>query len=110
MVGLSMFWDSYKPFEVGDRIKYRPDPYSGSNKDHIGTVSEVTPNTYTVKWDDGTDDTLGKLELEAYCELIEGYNTQSYPNQCWHNWVRYQGFTRIYEYCTKCDQKRDIKI
>jgi hypothetical protein len=103
-----MFWDSYRPFEIGDRVKYKPDPYSGSNKEHTGTISSVTPNTYTVKWDDGSDDTLGKLELEAYCELIEPSKFDNKP-YCWHNWVRYQGFTRIYEYCTKCDAKQDIK-
>lgn len=27
---------------------------------------------------------------------------------CSHDWKRYEGFTARYEYCSKCDKKKDI--
>lgn len=33
------------------------------------------------------------------------------PNSCrWgHDWKRYEGFSFIYDYCTRCDAKKDAK-
>lgn len=30
-------------------------------------------------------------------------------SQCFHDWKSYQGFNESYEYCTKCDEKKDKK-
>jgi hypothetical protein len=27
---------------------------------------------------------------------------------CYHDWKRYTGFLMVYEYCTKCDEKRAV--
>jgi hypothetical protein len=31
-----------------------------------------------------------------------------HSQQCGHEWATYTGITRVFEYCTKCDIKRDI--
>lgn len=32
-----------------------------------------------------------------------------HDKSCQHNWQKYHGFNEIYEFCTKCDEKRPIK-
>ena len=90
-------------FKVNDTIRYRPDPYSWESNEQIGVIEEVMPQLYRVKWGDGSTDVLDKGALEAACELVDTHATMG----CYHDWRDYNGFTKIYQYCSKCDEKRN---
>lgn len=36
------------------------------------------------------------------------YDSSTPSTHCYHKWVKYEGFTERYEFCVKCDEKREI--
>ena len=47
-------------------------------------------------------------EIEAlHKELYEQYEPIK-ETDCNHQWVEYVGLVQVYEYCSKCDEKREI--
>ena len=49
------------------------------------------------------------LPPEVYpCIIPWDEDFDQYDGQCKHNWKEYHGFTESFEYCTKCDERRDI--
>lgn len=100
-----MLYESNKTFNVGDKIKFRADPYSWEYSEQLGIVRSKDNGCYVIDWFDGTTDTLDYRVVESHCDLMEAAN----PNlkYCYHDWVKYQGFTKVYEYCKKCDLKKE---
>lgn len=60
-----------------------------------------------------------ELEIDQYYYKVGLADASQYPTYlpegvvdpkyCLHDWKRYVGILKVYEYCTKCDEKRDVK-
>ena len=49
-------------------------------------------------------------DIEAQLELPIGNNNfQLMDCRYSHDWKRYNGFREVYEYCSRCDAKREVK-
>jgi hypothetical protein len=44
----------------------------------------------------------------GYCIIPWDEDFDNDDNQCKHDWKEYHGFTESFQYCTKCDERRDI--
>lgn len=47
----------------------------------------------------------------TYGDYLDEKKTQTLEEKqanCIHKWVKYEGFTQNYEFCEKCDKKRDV--
>jgi hypothetical protein len=71
--------------------------HSTTGADYYHVMSKLTPNvTFTTV-------VPGNLFHTHFRES----NIQATPKPCTHTWKRYIGFTDSYDYCEKCDAKRD---
>lgn len=50
------------------------------------------------EWDMATQNWVKKPQAQV---------SEEKQDQCWHDWTQYVGFNETYDYCTKCDKKRD---
>lgn len=84
-----------------------------------GTICRINPYTreIDIEWDDKTlippiqkypQDALsdGTFEFLNYGGDFSGYLGEYVP-ECAHEWVRYTGLMNEYEYCKKCDVKKE---
>jgi hypothetical protein len=52
---------------------------------------------------------LRELELSACTAVYKNNPSRALLKyRCNHKYKRYEGFTETYEYCTKCEEKRDV--
>lgn len=53
--------------------------------------------------------TIQELDYTRWAEDPRTANPY-YSTHCYHDWQRYTGFVHIYDYCTKCGEKKDVKL
>lgn len=94
-------------FKAGDRFQVKD-----SDIERGGIIIDTTFNSiyqeyeYVVKWDDFRSEySYPTNSCDSTWELVSS-NNKSEIN-CLHNWVIYNGFRDAYEYCSKCDLKKE---
>lgn len=51
---------------------------------------------------------VGLADLSEYPIYLPVANNSVDQQYCLHDWKKYVGIVKVYEYCTKCDAKRDV--
>lgn len=74
-------------------------------------ISPASGQQYTTQ---STVPLLGNCtDPTCYCNAKDPYDEEmtwaGKPKSCKHEWTEYVGFTQRYEFCTKCDEKRESK-
>lgn len=100
-------WNYMSKFNVGDRVR-------DTDSSNEGTVIKFSFNSitqedeYVVKWDAFySESTHSMSEADFIWEKIEGKGTND-PKVCSHIYKVYKGFTEEYEFCVKCDSKKEL--
>lgn len=57
--------------------------------------------TQVIVYSDGADHVYKIRERSRW------YPFANFPASCAHEWAQYEGLTERYEYCTKCDNKKE---
>lgn len=52
-------------------------------------------------------DIFGEMLPASSVDLLKGKGEKSVKDCAWHEWRDYTGLTHVYQYCVKCDAKRD---
>lgn len=93
--------------KIGDKftVSWRADPQY-QIKDICFNIPSETLTAhiiYTWLYDPTSIYTMNYMEFMMHIE--NGYYV--YAGECQHEYKQYQGFTQSYNYCTKCDKKKE---
>jgi hypothetical protein len=61
----------------------------------------------STKMVDGSKNPI-EIGLPGSCIIHWDEDFDQDHGQCKHDWREYHGFTESFQYCTKCDERRDI--
>lgn len=95
---------------IDSEIEINDDKYKVESRDFnrlgywLRPIDKTGASSMNSRWFD--DAAIEFFQNSGVLKVLS--SSKKEPEHCFHDWERYTGAREVYDYCTRCDKKRDI--